>query len=107
MLWVTLKCRLGRKRCELKGANLAGWRVIVESGRALAEQMMEGLVLACASDRTAPASARRRLVRAVRNMVKRASNSRTAIEEGETQSEGWQPHQSTMLPAILRVGQRA
>lgn len=49
---------------------LVGWRAAVERGRALEEQqMIEGLVFACASERMAPASARRRLVRAVRNMV--------------------------------------
>lgn len=49
---------------------LVGWRAAVERGRAFeVQQMTEGLVFACASERIAPASARRRLVRAVRNMV--------------------------------------
>jgi hypothetical protein len=54
----------------LNGVYLVEWRAAAESGRALkAQQGTEGLLVACAHERMAPASARRRLVRAVRNMV--------------------------------------
>jgi hypothetical protein len=69
MLLVMLNRRRWKKLWVLDGVYLVGWRGTVESGRALRVHMTEGLALACGSERIAPASARRRLVRAVRNMV--------------------------------------
>jgi hypothetical protein len=70
MLLVTLNWRRWKNPWVLNGVYLVCWRVVtVESGRALRVQMMEGLALACVNDRIAPASARTRFVRAVRNMV--------------------------------------
>jgi hypothetical protein len=67
---VKLNWRRWRRLWVLNGVYLVGWRATAESGRAFrAQQVTEGLVVACAHERIAPASARRRLVRAVRNMV--------------------------------------
>jgi hypothetical protein len=69
MLVVKLNWRVWKKLADFSGEYLAGWRGTVERERACKAQLTEGHAFACASGRNAPASARRRLVRAVRNMV--------------------------------------
>lgn len=58
---------LNRRRWAVKGVYLTAWRVTVERGRAV--RSMEGLVLACASERMHPTSAARSCVRALLNMA--------------------------------------
>jgi hypothetical protein len=58
---------LNWRRCAFRGVYLTVWRVTVERGRAV--RSMEGLVLACASERMHPASAARSCVRALLNMA--------------------------------------
>ena len=71
MVLVKLNWRRCNKLWVPNGVYLVGLRAAMDKGRALAvPQMTEGLVFACASERMAPpASARRRVIRAVRNMV--------------------------------------
>lgn len=68
-----LNWRVWKKLWDFNGnsGEQVGWRLAVERARAFRVQLTtEGyVVFACVSGRTAPASARLRLVRAARNMV--------------------------------------
>lgn len=69
MLLVMLNWRVWKKLCVLNCEYLAEWRGTVERDRVWGAQLTEGHAFACARGRHTPASARRRLVRAVRNML--------------------------------------